>query len=214
MIHRHRSGFTLAEILITLIVIGIVAAYTIPVLIQSVNTAQFNTAFKKAYSDFSAASQRIKTDSGGNLSNYFQDSSDVKNKFLTYLSSAKECNPDSGIGVCWHNPDGWKQLNGTPINADWHQVPRAVMNNGSLAVFYLGNPSCDAEGQYKVCGQIFIDVNGFSSPNILGRDIFKIWITANGVLPMGLPGDSQEATCVSNNNGNGCAVKSLMNKAF
>ncbi len=50
-----RFGFTLAEVLITLTIIGIVAAMTMPTLINNTNGAQFKTAYKKALSVLSQA---------------------------------------------------------------------------------------------------------------------------------------------------------------
>ena len=45
-----RKGFTLAEVLTTLMVIGVVAAMTIPTLINSTDDQQYKVAFKKAVS--------------------------------------------------------------------------------------------------------------------------------------------------------------------
>ena len=50
-----RFGFTLAEVLITLAIIGVVAAMTMPTLINNTNGAQFKTAYKKAMSVLSQA---------------------------------------------------------------------------------------------------------------------------------------------------------------
>ncbi len=44
-----KKGFTLAEVLITLGIIGIIAAMTIPTLLQNTDEAQLKTAWKKAY---------------------------------------------------------------------------------------------------------------------------------------------------------------------
>ena len=44
------NAFTLAEVLITLTIIGVVAAMTMPTLINNTNGAQFKTAYKKALS--------------------------------------------------------------------------------------------------------------------------------------------------------------------
>ena len=44
------GGFTLAEVLITLGIIGVVAAMTMPTLINSTQGAQYKTAYKKALS--------------------------------------------------------------------------------------------------------------------------------------------------------------------
>ena len=49
------GGFTLAEVLITLGIIGVVAAMTMPTLINSTQGAQYKTAFKKALSVMSQA---------------------------------------------------------------------------------------------------------------------------------------------------------------
>ena len=54
-IRKPLAGFTLAEVLITLGIIGVVAAMTMPTLINSTNGAQYKTAFKKALSVMSQA---------------------------------------------------------------------------------------------------------------------------------------------------------------
>ncbi len=46
---RIKKGFTLAEILIVLMVIGIIATMTVPGLMAGVQEAQFKTGYKKAY---------------------------------------------------------------------------------------------------------------------------------------------------------------------
>ena len=52
---KKRSGFTLAEVLITLGIIGVVAAMTIPTLIQNTNSSKFSAQFKKSVSTLSQA---------------------------------------------------------------------------------------------------------------------------------------------------------------
>ena len=55
MIKSFKNGFTLAEVLITLGIIGVVAAMTMPTLMNSTNGAQYKTAYKKALSVLSQA---------------------------------------------------------------------------------------------------------------------------------------------------------------
>ncbi|DAA89692.1 TPA: hypothetical protein CPT93_09680, partial [Candidatus Gastranaerophilales bacterium HUM_7] len=50
-----RQGFTLAEVLITLGIIGVVAAMTIPTLISNTNGAKFRSQFKKTLSTLNQA---------------------------------------------------------------------------------------------------------------------------------------------------------------
>ena len=52
---RVRGGFTLAEVLITLGIIGVVAAMTMPTLMNSTQGAQYKAAYKKALSALSQA---------------------------------------------------------------------------------------------------------------------------------------------------------------
>ena len=48
MINGTKNAFTLAEVLITLGIIGVVAAMTMPTLLNSTQGAQYRTAYKKA----------------------------------------------------------------------------------------------------------------------------------------------------------------------
>lgn len=56
------SAFTLAEVLITLGIIGVVAAITIPTLVNNIQDQQWKTAYKKAYSTLSQALLSANTD--------------------------------------------------------------------------------------------------------------------------------------------------------
>ena len=55
----NKPAFTLAEVLITLGIIGVVAAMTIPTLISNTNGAQFKTGFKKACFSIFFSKQRV-----------------------------------------------------------------------------------------------------------------------------------------------------------
>lgn len=50
---NYKSSFTMAEVLITLGIIGIIAAMTLPALINKYQEVQFKSAYKKAYADLS-----------------------------------------------------------------------------------------------------------------------------------------------------------------
>ncbi len=60
MLKSFRGGFTLAEVLITLGIIGVVAAMTMPTLLNSTNGAQYRTAYKKALSVLSRLSLALR----------------------------------------------------------------------------------------------------------------------------------------------------------
>ena len=50
-----KYSFTLSEVLITLVVIGIIAAITVPMILNSLHNQEYKTGYKKAYSDLSNA---------------------------------------------------------------------------------------------------------------------------------------------------------------
>ena len=64
MFNKTKSAFTLAEVLITLIIIGIVAALTIPTAINHYRKQQTASKLKKFYSTFGQAISRSVTDNG------------------------------------------------------------------------------------------------------------------------------------------------------
>jgi len=81
---RLKKGFTLAEILIVLMVIGVIATMTIPSMMKGVAESQFKTGFKKAYNTIAnlTAMERI----SGTLPVYAEDA-DVYKMYLSMLSS-------------------------------------------------------------------------------------------------------------------------------
>ena len=223
-----KHAFTLAEILITLTVIGVVAALTIPTLLQNTNQAELKTALKRDFADLSQATNMIKNDAGGTLVNAFRngagdtyDSENLKNAFKSKLSYIKECNSTStygggGTGTsaegCWHLAYQRWYLNGSPSPSN-SMLPGLILSNGILVAFSLEKSSClEPAGNYTRCGNISFDVNGFKKPNTLGKDIFQVSLTENGLIPMGAQGyydpssDCNLSNTMGTNTGLGCAA--------
>ena len=57
-----KKAFTLAEVLITLGIIGVVAAMTIPTLIANTNSAKFKSQYKKTLSALNQAAKMVSAD--------------------------------------------------------------------------------------------------------------------------------------------------------
>ncbi len=74
------AAFTLAEVLITLGIIGIVAALTIPSIVAGVQKEILKNQFKKTYSTFSNAVMRVQSDWGTPVNCYYWDSSPYSGK--------------------------------------------------------------------------------------------------------------------------------------
>ena len=56
---KKKTGFTLAEVLVTLGIVGVIAALTVPALVQSVGTAKIGPALSKAFSSFNVANEAL-----------------------------------------------------------------------------------------------------------------------------------------------------------
>ena len=68
-----------------------------------------------------------------------------------------------------------------------------VLKNGLIIYLVHLSQSCnsvyanwDVDNLYKtICGTIFVDINGKTGPNSLGRDIFGFYFTRNKIVPKG-----------------------------
>ena len=117
-IYKNRKSFTLAEVLVTLAVIGVIAALTIPGLLKDYQIKQNRVAFKKIYSDLASATKMIMLDNERTMVRAFFDDdlgwggSDVmRDKYLNYMSSIKKCDKDEAVGGCW--PTSYEHLDGS-----------------------------------------------------------------------------------------------------
>jgi len=206
---KNTSAFTLAEVLITLLIIGVISSIVIPGLINNTQDAEYKTAWKKAYADISQATMRLTTDNGGTLKGASSNHDSFRNLYLPYLNSALSCNSGTSRGSCWHNDNTWKYLNGT--NASKSDTASVMINNGNLLRFFYIDSNCnDTSYGIPECGHITVDINGFKKPNINGKDIFWLHITATGTKPWGAQGDSAgylpAVDCISTGEGYGCSA--------
>ena len=205
---KNNPAFTLAEVLITLLIIGVVASLVIPAIIQDTQNAELKAGWKKAYSDISQATMKIQMDLGGVIS--FTDSYDMRNYYIPYLSYTKSCSGANWGGNCWHKPGGIRFYGGTYFTASnmddtFSDNPTVILSNGNLVMFARWN--CDTTG---FCGWISVDVNGFKGPNTIGKDVFRIWVLKNQIQPEGSPLSKYPGTCPTTN-GWACSATNLYN---
>ena len=165
-----RLGFTLAEVLITLGIIGVVAAMTMPTLMNQTNGAQYKTAYKKALSalsqavvlnvaldeyNFSDTENADKDGKGGDYTIY---------KIMTNRMNVVKTS-DSGLGYTVQTPDASSGATTAPNGADNYTL---FFNDGIVFSFPKTAQKCtkDATKTGTVCKGI-IDVNGQKAPNKL-----------------------------------------------
>ena len=181
---NRRAAFTLAEVLITLGIIGIIAILTIPSLINKITDLQYKEKKKKNYSVFAQAMKMVeiednmvfqKEENWTNLPIYLcklaQHLKAVKNGLDCSIVLSDEFDPTNDnsfkTDFKWHNE--WYQKDTKPIYLN----PGYNSNTFQLQDGTLINYGC--------LNQVFIDVNGFKKPNTVGKDIFYFLLTENGL---------------------------------
>lgn len=148
-----KNGFTLAEVLITLGIIGVVAAMTMPTLIQKNQDKELISRIKKTYSDVSNAIIRAQTDYGvvGDNSALFDPNNtsiETAEKFVKYFNGAKLCKSKTDRGCAQYYYD--IKYATTKVDAgsgqtvvDTANYPKIILNSGAvLAVYQYNNPDC------------------------------------------------------------------------
>ena len=177
-----KAAFTLAEVLITLGIIGVVAAMTMPSLIQNYQEKATVTKLKKCYSLVSQAYVSILNDEGGSDTLQAGDDLEMMEKFGKYLKYQKTCGRNKG---CFPNVT-YKSVTGNGYNKwedDTTDRSRAILTDGTLIMFNK-NAMWRDEGNY-LYAQIYVDINGFKGPNQLGRDFFYFYISPEKIVPAG-----------------------------
>ena len=90
------AAFTLAEVLVTLGIIGVVAAMTLPTLIESHNRQVVETRLEKFYSTINQAIVRAEVDFG-DRSDWYQDTNNIETD-----ENGKPINGSSGVEKWWN----------------------------------------------------------------------------------------------------------------
>lgn len=232
---QNRFAFTLAEVLITLAIIGVVAAMTIPTLVAKVQNKELETAFKKNYSVIQNAYEKAFDDNGSKgLDLNSKTDVDLLFSNLNIISS-------DNLPAHWalvfdkaSNVQSWNVRFLFASQAAWigsYHISE-VLADGS----YIGIYSFNGGGG---AGNLVVDTNGAKGPNRLGYDIFLYtsrkadglfsrnvantsklssagytWIVApeDGVDPKGCEPASFGADNSSGDNGTNCTYYALANQ--
>ena len=179
-----KIAFTLAEVLITLGIIGVVAAMTIPSLIQSYKEKATVTAVKQSYSIFAQALKMVTIDNP-DLSALTDSSLSAKensqimfNEISKHIKKVKSCDVDK---KCMGNTYYLNLNNEKVSNWDtYNNLVTGVLANGTS--FWILSLPASISGEETYAGQIGIDINGNKRPNKFGVDFFWFTFNKNGEL--------------------------------
>ena len=182
-----KFGFTLAEALIAIAIIAIVAALTIPTLVRNYQEKVIVTKLEKFYS---VMSKQIQMNIAREIDDPFS-----KENLLSNFSVNKICPPsDTSCAT-----EIYRYYNGDTLR-EWGQYDNsrsiyyyAVLSDGMILRYNKeAKKICDAiygttKQLQSVCNFISVDLNGNRKPNTLGKDVFSFYITEYGLIPYGTP---------------------------
>lgn len=167
-----KFGFTLSEILITLGIIGVVSALTLPTLMKNHQRQVYVTQLHKVYNELAQAAEQLKTDSNvtrlGESRLRRQGSGYLLNH---YFKTTKTCNNDN-LTDCFGND--YQNMNGDDVS-----ISNFVPANSACAIIASGASICVSGTSYL---EVVTDINGKQGPNIVGRDLFSLIIWNNGTV--------------------------------
>ena len=161
-------GFTLAEVLVTLAIIGVVSAMTVPTLMQNHQRKTYVTQLHKVYNEFSQALIQYQNDKNAvNLTEAgFYDINNIDAFMKKYFKIVQDCGSD--CHDCF--ADKYKKLDGSS-NINPVSLPNAK-----------GYILADGASICINTAQMHIDINGKQGPNIAARDLFAVKIYNNGTI--------------------------------
>ena len=189
------KAFTLAEVLITLGIIGIVAAMTMPSLVANYQERVIVSQLKKVYSTLSQAIKMAESEYG-EISEWPLKDGDMNstNTIYTYyikpyLNITKEC---KNSAECF-----------SQYNIQMAQYYTFQLNDGSMIALDLNNKDENPDSLFTSYGiknvtlrnfiSITVDVNGDKKPNKSGEDVFRFFVTQKGFMPLGIDLDTKTA---------------------
>ncbi|MBR6099334.1 type II secretion system protein [bacterium] len=221
---KSKKAFTLAEVLITLGIIGVVAALTLPTLIANYQKTQTLTSLKKNYTILAQGIEFAQANYGTDLQGWTcadcpfpqyynnQFSINVPNLFNVLSESiafAKVVNIGnigqySGIGFC-DLPEGqkYKTMGGSDLSigaGGYWSSGWAQLKDGSC--WFIGGTKNSNTSDEMV--RVTVDTNGNKNPNKMGRDVFVFVIHRNGQIT-GVSGNSCNGHW--SNGGEACAQR-------
>ena len=179
-----RFGFTLAEVLITLGIIGVVAAMTMPTLINQTNGAQYKAAYKKA---LSAISQGITLNVALDDKSFADASVDSDTAATAESVTAYLKGRMNVVNIVSATP----YPTGAPTDAtvDDEKLPTGATKAGAAGIWMFFNDGSmfALPTAAKACTEDspcagYIDVNGIKGPNKVVR-CTGTFTAASGTTP-------------------------------
>ena len=226
-----KVAFTLAEVLITLGIIGVVAAMTLPTLINTYQEKVTVSKLKKVYSMLSQgylfAVQEYGEPEGWGIVVRDAGSSDeeeetynatnailIRNRLFKHLKKVQNCDNAKNQTAC-DVPEKFYFTNGSTDAAMNAQTASSIMADGTTFIVIANGVGLQNRGLgalSKTYGRIAVDLNGKKSPNTYGKDIFVFYLTNTNIMPEGTENETSWTFTSCKSNGLGCTAWVIINE--
>ncbi len=214
-----KRAFTLAETLIVIGIIGVVAALTLPNLNHATGDKEKITKVKKIYSALNEAFDRAQAIYGDTDTWFLNDSDAVSqtvkfgNRVTEFLKVSKNCSNGEDQG-CFNN-----SINFFGKSIDSSDENYKFITNDKMSInFRITSSQCEYSDTNirDICGYIHVDIEGpQKGSHKEGKDVFKFFIKKDRIVPIypvgENPGCSQLYWCCNQNTGSSCTGWLLQN---
>lgn len=178
---KMKKGFTLAEVLITIGIIGVVATLTIPSLVTSYRKKIYVTQLQRSYNEVSNALMHLMAEENAESLSETSLTTDP-DKFIKNYLRIKKTGFEGFYGSSYNSISGYATYTYNSFGKYMSPDNCATMNTG--AGICIGN--YDKGSGY---GIIVVDTNGKGGPNVYGRDLFYFKYFNNGEVGSTTYGD-------------------------
>ena len=176
------AAFTLAEVLVTLGIIGVVSAMTVPTLMQNYQRQSYVTQLHKVYNEMSQGFQQMMTDRNAlNLkeTGLLNTTEQATEAFKNYFKVVQDCG--NNFSPCFASE--YRSTTGSSIKtveANWWSSSFVLADGAAIGLHGLIDYS--AGNVSYPYGYMYVDINGAKGPNITGRDFFLFYYFNDGTL--------------------------------
>ena len=175
-----KKGFTLVEVLLTLGIIGVVAAITIPNLVQNSQNRELVSGLKKTYNTLTNGFKQSEVLLGKTTDIPYLTEREIsgtteREKYISYLTYDIKTMDNCEYDICL--PDGQTITVG--------EIDTSCTTQASGSAWQLKH----------TCAILQVDVNGRKNPNKDAKDRYELAMTRYGIYPLGDKTDCSGLDC-------------------
>lgn len=187
-----KFAFTLSEVLVTMGIIGVISALTVPTLVNNYQRKALSLQLRKTVTDIENAVDMLITEEGKTKFSATSYYNNLDGFVTNRLKTIKTCSKDE-TNECFANEQYGTINDNTKKTFTCEGNSYVLANSAAICMYkkstlYMGTPV------------VVVDVNGQEGPNIGGRDMFTFVITSNGEIL----GTNHENDCIRDTFGDGC----------